>query len=374
MVFSGTKAICFNDCHAALVVTQGTKLPDVIKWISYILLIGTGLVGRAQDSELSFEEQLAQLDLEMDSLSIFSFLDSLLNATELKSEIGIRLGYTSSRLTAGRDFNTQQKGFSPGISYFHKSGAYVDFTSFFDNQSDPALNQSTLHAGYLWIPHQKWTINPYIEKTFNNQDFEYDLTQSLGSNVSYDFKLVEVSLDYSFLWGKKTGQRFIGSLNKKIVLTNVPLVDKLTFYPTISTIAGTADIFSYLYSSLQLNLLEIQHLTDDEIRTLRVNGKITTEEAIQLRVARRLLNEGTDLDRASAISLINGSNLSSLQTNNTFALLSYSFSLPISFNISPKTSVMLSYSYSVPLKLPGEDLGVDPTGFFSFSMSRRITW
>jgi len=329
------------------------------------------LIGTAQESELSFEEQLAQLDLEMDSLSIFSFLDSLLNTTELKSEIGIRIGYTSSRLTAGRDFNTQQKGFSPGISYFHKSGAYVDFTSFFDNQSDPALSQSILHAGYLWIPHRKWTINPYVEKTFNNQDFEYDLTQSLGSNVSYDFKLAEASLDYSFLWGKKTGHRFIGSLNKKIVLKNVPLVNKLTFYPTISTIAGTADIFTYLYSADQVNdyLLELQYLTDDEIRALRVSGEITTQEAINLRIARRLLVDGKEEDREFLIGLLN-----TLEQDNTFSLLSYSFSLPVSFNIDPKTSVMLSYSYSVPLKLPGEDLGVDPTGFFSFSLSRRITW
>ncbi len=345
-----------------------------MKWLAYVVLSCIVFTCSAQNSESSFEDQLAQLELEMDSLSIFNFLDSIIMSTPLKSEIGIRIGYTSSRLAAGRDFNTEQRGFSPGISYYHKSGAYADFTSFFDNQSDEALTQSQLHMGYLWLPSNKWTINPYAEKTFNHQDLEFDLTQSLGTSLGYDFKITEATLDYSFLWGRKSGHRLIASLNKSITIKKVPLIETLTLYPSFSTNIGTTNIFSYLYSSLQLSLLEIQDLTNDEIRSFRIKGKITTKEAFQLRIARNLLNEGTDMDREFVIDLINNTSLRTVEEGDTFALLNYSFSLPISFKVGPKTSMLLSYSYSIPIKLPGEDLGVDPTGFFSFSLSQRITW
>ncbi|MCP4456665.1 MAG: hypothetical protein GY816_01355 [Cytophagales bacterium] len=294
----------------------------------------------------------------------------MINDTNLKSEIGLRIGFSSS-LKASRDFNTEQKGLSSGISYYHKSGVYADFTSFFDNQSSPASNQSILRLSYLWIPHKKWTINPYAEKTFNNLDIEYDLTQSIGTNVNYDFKVAQVGMDYSLLWGTKTGHRFIGSLNKRIELKNVPLVNKLTLYPTFSAITGTTDIFPYQYSSTQVDnyLLRLQYLTDDEIRALRVSGKITTEQAIRLRITRNLLNAGGGGDRYFFVGVLN-----TLEEDNIFSLLSYSFSLPLSFNVGSKTSVLLGYSYSIPIKLPDEDLGVDPTGFFSFSLSRIITW
>lgn len=335
------------------------------------MLSFAAFISTAQDDLHSFEEELAQLELEMDSLSIFGFLDSMINATTAKSEIGIRIGYSSSRLTAGRDFNTQQRGYSPGISYYHKSGAYADFTSFLNNKEARSFDQSILHAGYLWIPDKQWTINPYVEKTFSHQREPYDLSQSIGTNVSYDFNLAEVSLDYSFLWGKKTGHRFIGSLNKRIELKNIPLVKKLTIYPTISVIAGTSDIFTYQYSTAQVDdyLLELQYLTNDEIRDLRVSGQINTQQAIDLVAARTLLNEGNEEDRDYLVSLLN-----TLEADNIFSLLSYSISFPVSFKIGPKTSLLLSYAYSVPIELPGEDLGVDPTGFFSFSLSRRITW
>ncbi len=334
-----------------------------------LLIAGSSFWADAQTEELSLEEQLAQLELDLDSLTIFNLIDSILT-TPAKSEFGVRLGYSSSRLSAGRDFNLNQQGYMPAFSYYHKSGAYADWTTYFDNQSESAINLSILHLGYMYLPNSKWMINPYVERTFNHQATTNELNQSIGAGVTRDFKIVELSLDYAFLWGKSTGHRLLPGLTKSFSLKNVPLVKELRLYPNISLMAGTTTIFNYLYSDDQIEnyLREIQYLSDDEIRALRVSGQITTEQARNLVLTRRLLNS----DDPDAIDLVKDW-LNILEEDAAFALLSINFSLPVSFDIQ-RTFVMMSYSYSIPQRLPGEDLGLDPSGFFSLTVSRRFTF
>jgi len=341
-----------------------------MRWtILVLLLLPKSLIG--QTSSPSIEEQLLALELELDSISLFSFLDSLLLAPRPASEINVRLGYSSSRLSAGRDFNLEQKGYTTGLAYYHSSGLYTDFSTFYDMRLSPAAYISMWHLGYFWLPNLKWSINPYYEHTFNHQNLSNDLSNSLGTSVTRTTKWADVGMDYAFLWGKQhVGHRVIPSVSKKFRLKHVPWVKSVTFYPSISLTAGTTGIFTYLYSSEQIDtyLLRIQELTDDEIRLLVVSGRITTAEAIQLRITRRLLNEGSEADREYLKELLN-----TLVEEDAFALLSYTISLPVTITIN-KTMVQLSYSYAIPQPLPGEDLGVDPSGFFNISINQRLTW
>ncbi len=340
-----------------------------MRWIVLCVAISVPSLLQAQEDTLSYAQQLEQLEMELDSLSIFSLFDSVLNV-QRKSEMSARFVYTSGRLSAGRDFNLNQKGYSPGISYYHKSGAYLDFTSFFDNNSVPALTQSILHGGYMWLPSSKWVINPYVERTFNHQTIGYTLNQSIGAGVTYDFKLAEIGVDYALLWGKDIGHRLIPNVSKTIRWNNAPFVKTLNFYPGISLMAGTTTIFNYTYSDDQVDqyLTKVKTLTDEVIIYLRRTGQISTQQAIELREARRLLNSDDPELTQALKDLIN-----ILKEGSSFELLSVNFTLPVSFSIK-QTSFIFSYSYSIPQKLSGEDFGVDPTGFFSFSVSRRITW
>lgn len=335
----------------------------------FAILILLKLSCFSQQDTLSIEQQLMQLELEMDSISLFGFLDSLIAAPSQKSELSMRIGYSTSRLTAGRDFNLEQKGLTPGLSYYHKSGFYADFSTFFDAPEFPKAYQSILHSGFMWLPNNRWVLNPYVERTFNHQ-FKSDLYYSIGGMTSYNFKVLEASLDYAFLWGKDTGHRIIPSLSRKIKINNVPIVKTLSLYPSISMMSGTTTIFNYQYSTEEVDsyLLQIQSLTDDEIRFLRVSGQISTAQAIQLRATRRLLLEGTEEDRAFLKELLN-----TLEEDKAFAFLSYSISLPVSFTVG-KTGVTISYSYSFPQRVPGEDLDLDPNGYLNFTVRQRITW
>lgn len=340
-----------------------------VRWTMLVIwLMPFSLVG--QSPTPSVEEQLLALELEMDSLSLFSFLDSLLLAPKPSSEINIRLGYSSSRLTAGRDFNLEQKGYTTGLAYYHSSGIYTDFNTFYDMNYSPAAYLSMWQVGYFWLPNLMWSINPYYEHTFNHQNLSNDLSNSIGSSVTRSTKWADFGVDYAFLWGQKTGHRFIPSISRKFRWKNIPLIQAITFYPSLSLTTGTTSIFTYLYSTEQIDkyLFRIQQLTDDEIRLLVLNGRITTAEAIQLRITRRLLNEGTEADRAYLHELLN-----TLVEEDAFALLSYTVSLPVTITIN-KTNIQISYSYAIPQPLQGEDLGVDPSGFFNISVNQRLTW
>lgn len=338
-----------------------------MRWLTIIILSAIILPLNAQTDSLTLEEQLAALELELDSLSIFNLIDSLFNEPE-KSEVNVRFGYSSSRLSAGRDFNLNQQGYAPGISYYHTSGFYGDWTTFFDNQSKGAINLSILHGGYMTAK-GKWILNPYIEKTFNHQPSSYQLNQSLGMSTTFTTKPLDFNLDYAFLWGKEeVGHRIVQSISKTFTAKKLSILGKVNFYPSVSLMAGTTTVLNYLYSDDQVDnyLMEVQSLTDSEIRALRRSGQISTEQAVQLIITRNLLETGT----AEDVELLKDW-LNILEEDAAFALLNANISLPISFYIQ-KTSVMMSYSYSFPFQLPGEDIGVNPSGFFSLSLSRTL--
>jgi hypothetical protein len=340
-----------------------------MRWIVIGLLILSSHL-QSQSVSPSIEQQLADLELEIDSIALFSFLDSVLLLPSPTSELSLRVGYMSSRLTAGRDFNLEQKGYTTGMAYYHKSGFYTDLSTFFDANYRPAAYQTILHAGYFWMPTLKWTINPYAERSFFHNSFSSDLSNSLGMSISLNTKAVDLGIDYAYLWGNDIGHRLIPSLSKRIRIKGIPLVKSISLYPSLSLIAGTSSIFKYQYSTKEIDayLLQVQQLTDDEIRFLVVSGRITTAQAIQLRITRRLLNEGSEADIATLKELLN-----TLEESDTFALLNITLSLPLTFSIN-KTNFLISYSYAFPQQLPGEDLGVNPSGFFNISISQRFNW
>lgn len=336
----------------------------IISWMVF-------LPGFAQQTDsLTVEEQLALLESEMDSMSLFMLFDSVLNAPTLKSEIGIRFGYASSRLTAGRDFSTQQQGYTPGISYFHKSGIYLDAGAYFD-VNESIYNQGILHLGYMWAPNEKWTINPYVERVFPHAKADDVARTATGIGLSFENKWIEPGLDYGALWQEgDISHRLIPSLNKMIRLGNWGFLKNINVYPSFAVMMGNTSVFTYRFTTNEVEnyLVRIQQLSNEEINRLVQTGQITTQQAIKIRFTQRYLSSLEDDEIEELVEVINP-----LDEDNTFQALSYNFSLPLSFQIN-KTSFMIGYSYAIPIQLPGESLTLDPSGFVSFSINQRITW
>ena len=364
----------------------------MLRTVIYMMLFTFGLSVLAQKNDtLSYAEQLAALEAEMDSLSIFNLIESVLSMeSDPKSELNVHFGFTSSVTTAGRDYDINQQGISPGLSYYHKSGIYADVSGYWNSDIEPNYNPTVFSLGYLNALNEKWSYSFDYERWFFNpkDSSENPLTNSLGTSLNYDFKIATLGVDYSFLFGNETAHRIIGNLGSTIKLGKWWIFDDIRMYPSASIFFGNGKITQLRITQQQLNererrqtefLLNINNLSDDEIRRLRRtiilafrNDRITEQrrnELLQLISATENLTEN-DVDELQQL-LDEGFEVQSFEDGNAFGLMNYSFSLPLSLSIK-NLNIILVYTYSIPVALPGEYFEIDPIGYFSASISYRI--
>lgn len=354
--------------------------------------VGDSAMSPAEDSsELSYLDQLLALEQELDSLSIFNLLDSvlLLGITQ-KSEFNLRYGFTSSVTSAGRDYNIQQKGHSWGASYFHRSGVYTDLSGYWNSDIIPAYNPTILSIGYLGNSSKKWSYSFDYEHWFYNPKDSSDnnLTNSLGTSISYDFKKGYVSLDYSHLFGKETSNRFIGNIATTLSFGKWGPFKSVSVFPTFSVMAGNGNITTLRITSQQIsdeNKLEISridslaNLSTEERRYLAflVNrayerGNLTLRRRNSILNLISIASTATEEELAALNEIAaNGIEQQEFIDGEEFGILNYSFTIPISLTAN-RISILLSYTYSVPVKLAGEFFDSDPIGYFGASVLYRI--
>ncbi|MEO9869534.1 TorF family putative porin [Ekhidna sp.] len=359
--------------------------------ITILMLVSMPFVSFSQDS-LSYAEQLKILEDEMDSLTIFNLIDSLFSMEyNPTSELNVRIGFTSNVTSSGRDYNLNQTGISPGISYYHKSGIYSDVAGYWNSGADPNYNPTVLSVGYLGtFKNPKWSYSVDGERWFYNptDSSENPLKHSFGTSISYDFKIGFASIDYSFLFGETTANRIITNLSGSIDLGKWWVFKSISLFPSVSTIVGNSDITQLRISNRQIsdrNTERISKLTSFEgltqqqkkfiglivIRAFR-NGTISEVTRNNLLV---------DLSRSSILSdeSISGLNeiteggyeITEYVGSNEFGVLNYAFTLPLSLATN-RFYFLISYTYTIPVKLPGEFIEVDPVGYFGASISYRI--
>lgn len=327
----------------------------------------------------------------MDSLSIFNLLDSLFDFEySAGSELNIRLGFTSSVTSAGRDYSLNQTGISPGVSYYHKSGWYGDLSGFWNSGVEPSYNPTILSGGFLGTMGEKWGYSMDYEKWFFNPNDSSDnpLTHSIGTSLSYDFKIGYASIDYSFLFGNETAHRFIGNLSGNINFGKWWGFNSVSLFPSVNIMYGNNSITQLRITRQQLTdqqklqfqrLVEFSELNDRQrfqlwryINNAFNEGTITAERRNQLLTALSDSRDLTPEDVDQLQNLIeNGFESTEFADGNAFGLMNYSFTLPLSFS-SDRWNILLSYTYSIPVKLPGEYFDVDPIGYFGASISYRI--
>lgn len=359
--------------------------------VTILVLLVLALPSLSQDT-LSYAQQLKAIEDEMDSLTIFNLIDSLFSLDiSSANELNVRVSFTTNVTSAGRDYDISQSGVSTGLSYYHKSGFYGDLAGYWNSGVDPNYNPTVLSAGFLgnfknpkWsyaIDGERWFYNP---KDSSNNPLKY----SLGSSLSYDFKLGFVSIDYSFLFGNATANRIITNLTGTINLGKWWIFKSVSIYPSISMMAGNSDITQLRITNEQVSdqtanrirrLTSFANLTDQQRRFLvRMVFRAHNDNVIDLQTRNELL---IDIRNAEDLS---PSNIAALETivnegyevteffnRNKFGVLNYALTFPISMSTN-RINVLLSYTYSIPVQLPGEFVEVDPLGYFGVSLSYRI--
>ena len=344
-------------------------------------------MGQAQQ-ERDYAAELAQLEAELDSLSIFSLLDSVINLDyRIPSELILRTGYTSNMVNAGRNYGIDQYGFSTGISYYHQKGFYTDLSSYWNSDYDPMYTVSMMSIGYLNSFKRKISYSVNYERwMYNNKlsDLSNGFKNNFGGFLSYELGPLYLGLDYSYLFNEsKSSNRLIGSLSSSFSIKKVWLFDKINFLPNANLVYGNDDVTIYYQGSL-VDGFRSEQLLNSELdrRQLDEFLRSVTLTPMEQMMIDQIQNNNQisrqEKRRRTMNVLLNNIEVQTYlyeqldQVTNQYGIMSYSFSLPVTFQIN-KWRWMCAYTYSIPVSLPGEDYDLDPISYFTTSLSYRFS-
>ena len=287
-------------------------------------------------------------EIANDSSSLLAILEEIINEEYLKSQLAVRLGYTSDITNAGRNFGIQQYGLNAGMAYYHKSGFFADLAGFYNSDQDPKYNATITGIGYMGTFTPKWQYYLSYDHFFYNKNtssdttyaVSYPLTNSLNvSTVFYPVKSFGAGVDYSFMFGEETAHRLRLNINYAYSTKKLGFIDRINFNPNLSMLAGNANVTSLVFS-----------------KEIAMDNRRDLIRQIGFRRYIYLLNNDPD-----QLKLL----LSDEQTNNVFGIMNYSLFIPVSFNIK-RSTLLLNYTLNFPVALPGEEnLDTAPNSFFS---------
>jgi len=302
----------------------------------FFLLAGVGLAS-AQTSNSTTKAPAVLADSSLNNLSILQLIDSLVRAPKLferGSKLVTRLGYNSNIIAASRTLGFSQFGLSPGISYYHKTGIYLDATAYWSQEYSPNLYLTIPSIGYLNSV-KKWTMNfEYSRYIYSFSDSANNLpyTNSIGASNFFDLKPFLFRLDYSLYFGAKTVHRLMPGIMLNFEKRNWHGIRRILLYPGFNVLLG-----------------------NEKWQVTRYFMTVPPE------------NANTPIKQNKPIFG------SALDSYNEFGALNYSISLPLSINYKD-WGFLLSYVYNFQQVLPNEPIVVTNSGYISFSITRYFNF
>ncbi len=301
--------------------------------------------------------------------------DSLMQLMDLKyHSIGLRTGYMSNVLTAGRDLGIDQHGFNTGLSYFHPSGMYADFAGYWNSEYDPTYYLTNLGIGYWHNFNNHWTVSIGHDFMLYDEKIDFLFDKSARASVFYQRKNWEAGLDYRYLYGQEKANRLVGIFNGRINWKNVGFIDRITLIPGATIQYGNSDVLYYRQSETPLQ---------DLYRVLREGSypPLTDREFVKLSY---MIYQGYDLRAYQFLrekgftngeiqKLYNDYESNLLVSDNSYGVMNIALNAALS--ISEKNwNLFINYTYNFPQALPGETYEYPKNDYVSISLMYTFLW
>ncbi|MEZ0541758.1 hypothetical protein [Fibrella arboris] len=226
-----------------------------------------------------------------------------------RSEINVRINYTSRAVFSGREFGVREWMSTPSITYYAKSGFYADLSGYYFSQSQPHYELTALSAGYLGIISSRVTVSGELGRTILSQKNQQNLLPYSGNmSVSYTISpLFAANADYYLMFGNATAHRSRLSVSafiyKKIAGSALGL-KRISCVPAITTVFGTETSVYNLYQPAITT-------------TTALTAATTAAERRLLRIQQRLLAKR------------NGTTTATETTTDRFGLMALDLTLPV---------------------------------------------
>lgn len=211
---------------------------------------------------------------------------------------------------AGRDFDIDQFGFTPSISYMRGNNFFVSMSSAYFSELDPNWDFVSISSGYsLFLdPMENWSLMSTYSRIFFNSDAEDLNPNRFSASLAFQKNKLRVRLSAGYLFGGST-----------------------SFYTTTNA--------NYEFQILESNKWELS--VSPELSFLM------SEQTISEQITSGFLNTQTI-------------------EKDVFDLINTQLSFPVQWDTG-QWDFELSYNFNLPKALSNES-DLNPNGFFSISI------
>jgi len=281
---------------------------------------------------LGSDPVLAELDSILnspDSTSILDLIDSILLAPALTtgSQLAVRAGYNNNIIANGAS-SISQYGLNAGAAYYHKSGMYLDLSSYYSNEYKPSLYLTVGAVGYLNTINKYWSLMAEYDHYFytpakDEEDSYTPYTNNLYVSNYFRIKKLVLRFDYNLYFGELVAHRFTPAIGLNLSKKKWLGLDRVSFLPSVSLWYGSDTVSEY------------------------VPNFATRKERLLL--------------------LLQGKPRFRLEDDTVWGIVNYSLSFPVSI-LYKNWSLLVSYNINFQKGLPGESVESYRSGYAGVSL------
>lgn len=198
----------------------------------FVILVCWSSLSLAQNSK---PEEPLEIDELLDELFIVDTLAVLQAYSDLKAGfLYASISYDEQAYFSGRDFNIDQFGLAPSLTYLSSGGTYLFAGGSFYSELDPAWDLFALGAGQFWSlgTKKKWSVSASYTHSFLGEDSEELNTHRLSSSLSYKLKPLQLNVAGGYLFGADPSYYLSTSVNYEMNLAQIGTFE-LTFEPNL---------------------------------------------------------------------------------------------------------------------------------------------
>lgn len=308
---------------------------------------------------------------------ILDMADSLMALYDQQfHSIGVRAGYLSDVLTAGRDLGIDQHGFNTGLSYYHPSGFFGDIAGYSNSEYSPSFYLTNLSVGYWHTLGTQWTLSASHDFMFYHGQTEtsYSFDKSIRGSIFHQRKGWELGVDYRYLYGKETAHRLVGVVNGRFAFDEVGFIDRISLIPGATVQWGNAEVLNYRQSETPLQDI-YQLISQDDY------PQLTNEEFLefsyllfkdrQLRATQYLRDKG--YTRQQIESLLADYQSSRYVSDTSYGIMNIALNAGVSLS-KKNWNLFINYTYNFPFALPGETYTYPRNDYVNASLMYTFLW
>ena len=198
----------------------------------FVLLVCWSSISLAQTPE---SKESSDVDELLDELFVVDTLAVLQAYDDLKGGfLYASISYDEQAYFSGRDFDIDQFGLAPSLTYLSSGGTYLFAGGAYYSELDPAWDLFALGAGQFWSlgTKKQWSVSASYTHSFLGEDSEGLNTHRLSSSLSYKLDPLQFNLAGGYLFGADPSYYLSTSVSYDTTLAQIGTFE-LTFEPSL---------------------------------------------------------------------------------------------------------------------------------------------